>query len=340
MIKRPLIGQSMKELKTLVQSYNHRPFRGEQLYDWLYKKRIYKYEEMSDLPLKLRKQLLDIPVHPLEIVKSEDSKSKQTKKFLFRLKGDQKIESVLIRDGRRATVCISTQVGCAVNCDFCATAKMGFIQNLSQGEIVDQFMQLEKICDVKITNVVFMGMGEPFLNYKNTIGAAHILHNPKGINLGAWRITISTAGIINKIKKFTEDKEPFKLAVSLNGTSEEQRLKTMPINKVQSLSKLIKASDRYANFSRKKVTFEYVLLKGINDSPKDAKRLHHMLGSINCKLNLIPYNEINGIYRRPDEKAINLFIKELENAPFLVTVRWSKGHDINAGCGQLVSISK
>ena len=151
------------------------------------------------------------------------------------MKGDQKIESVLIRDGRRATVCISTQVGCAVNCDFCATAKMGFIQNLSQGEIVDQFMQLEKICDVKITNVVFMGMGEPFLNYKNTIGAAHILHNPKGINLGAWRITISTAGIINKIKKFTEDKEPFNLAVSLNGTSEEQRLKTMPINKTNLL---------------------------------------------------------------------------------------------------------
>ena len=168
MIKRPLIGQSMKELKTLVQSYNHRPFRGEQLYDWLYKKRIYKCEEMSDLPLKLRKQLLDTPVHPLEIVKSEDSRSKKTKKFLFKLKGDQKIESVLIRDGRRVTVCISTQVGCAVNCDFCATAKMGFIQNLSQGEIVDQFMQLEKICDVKITNVVFMGMGEPFLNYKNT----------------------------------------------------------------------------------------------------------------------------------------------------------------------------
>ena len=132
MIKRPLIGQSMKELKTLVQSYNHRPFRGEQLYDWLYKKRTYKYEEMSDLPLKLRKQLLDTPVHPLEIVKSEDSRSKQTKKFLFKLKGDQKIESVLIRDGRRVTVCISTQVGCAVNCDFCATAKMGFIQNLSQ----------------------------------------------------------------------------------------------------------------------------------------------------------------------------------------------------------------
>ena len=127
MTKRPLIGQSMKELKTLVQSYNHRPFRGEQLYDWLYKKRIYKCEEMSDLPLKLRKQLLDIPVHPLEIVKSEDSRSKQTKKFLFKLKGDQKIESVLIRDGRRVTVCISTQVGCAVNCDFCATAKMGFI---------------------------------------------------------------------------------------------------------------------------------------------------------------------------------------------------------------------
>ena len=338
--EKPLIGQTKDELKLLVQSLGHRSFRGEQLFDWLYRKQIYDYNKMSDLPISFREQLKHFTVHPLDIIHNNFSLSKQTQKFLFKLKNNKTIESVLMEENERVTVCISTQVGCAVDCDFCATAKMGFIQNLTQGEIVDQFIQLQNFCRKKITNVVFMGMGEPFLNYKNTLGAAHLLHDPNGINMGAWRITISTAGIIKKIKKFTVDKEPFKLAISLNGTSEEQRSKTMPINKTQSLSKLIQASEGYTQYSRKKVTFEYVLLAGINDDPNDAKKLQYILSPINCKLNIIPYNDISSSYKRPRDSAIRLFVQTLAKAPFPVTVRWSKGHDINAGCGQLARMSE
>ena len=214
---------------------------------------------------------------------------------------------------------------------------MGFYQNLSAGEIIDQFIQLKKIIGKEISNVVFMGMGEPFLNYKNCMQAAHLLHDPKGVNLGAWRITISTAGVVNKIGRFTKEKQPFKLAVSLNAVSQEQRERIMPITKKMKLLDLIKVSKEYTIISKKKITFEYVLLAGINDSQKDALNLKKILSSINCKLNLIPYNEIEGEYSRPSEKKIVNFIEVLKNARFPVTIRWSKGQDIDAGCGQLAT---
>ena len=259
---------------------------------------------MSDLPISLREKLSDIPLHTLKMVNNDVSTSKQTQKYLFELESGEKIESVLMVDGKRVTICLSTQVGCAVDCDFCATGKMGFIQNLTAGEILDQFLQLQKIIEKKITNIVFMGMGEPFLNYNNSILAADLLHHPKGINMGAWRITISTAGITKKIKQFANDAHPYKLAVSLNGSSQEQRLMTMPITKTQSFSELLEVSQYYTHRSRKRVTFEYVLMAGVNDDPIDAKNLKEILAHINCKLNLIPYNEINGPYRRPSDLSL------------------------------------
>ena len=195
---------------------------------------MYDYSEMSDLPISLREKLSDIPLHPLKMVNNDVSTSKQTQKYLFELESGEKIESVLMVDGKRVTICLSTQVGCAVDCDFCATGKMGFIQNLTAGEILDQFLQLQKIIEKKITNVVFMGMGEPFLNYNNSILAADLLHHPKGINMGAWRITISTAGITKKIKQFANDAHPYKLDVRQNGSIQEKRLMTMPITKNKS----------------------------------------------------------------------------------------------------------
>ena len=338
--KKPLIGLLMEDLELFVCSLGHQSFRGRQLFDWIYRKNVYDYSEMSDLPISLREKLSDIPLHPLKMVNNDVSTSKQTQKYLFELESGEKIESVLMVDGKRVTICLSTQVGCAVDCDFCATGKMGFIQNLTAGEILDQFLQLQKIIEKKITNVVFMGMGEPFLNYNNSILAADLLHHPKGINMGAWRITISTAGITKKIKQFANDAHPYKLAVSLNGSSQEQRLMTMPITKTQSFSELLEVSQYYTHQSRKRVTFEYVLMAGVNDNPQDAKNLKQILGPINCKLNLIPYNEINGPYRRPSDTEIKLFISSLKNASFPVTVRWSKGQDIDAGCGQLATVSE
>ena len=338
--KKPLIGLLMEDLELFACSLGHQSFRGRQLFDWIYRKNVYDYSEMSDLPISLREKLSDIPLHPLKMVNNDVSTSKQTQKYLFELESGERIESVLMVDGKRVTICLSTQVGCAVDCDFCATGKMGFIQNLTAGEILDQFLQLQKIIEKKITNVVFMGMGEPFLNYNNSILAADLLHHPKGINMGAWRITISTAGITKKIKQFANDAHPYKLAVSLNGSSQEQRLMTMPITKTQSFSELLEVSQYYTHRTRKRVTFEYVLMAGVNDDTIDAKNLKEILAPINCKLNLIPYNEINGPYRRPSDTVIKLFISSLKNASFPVTVRWSKGQDIDAGCGQLATVSE
>ena len=336
-LDKPIVGQSSKELEDALASINEKPFRGKQIFDWVYKKQIYDFSKMSNLPSYLREKLKSNKIHPLNLIKGENSSTKKTKKFLFQLETGEQIESVLMEHGERNTICLSTQVGCAVDCGFCATAKMGFIKNLTAGEIVDQFIQLRKISNKKVTNVVFMGMGEPFLNYKNTIAAAELLNNSKGINMAAWRITISTSGIINKINQFTEEKHPYKLAISLNGTSQNQRMKTMPVTKNQTFSNLLIAAKNYAYNSRKKVTFEYVLLDGINDQPSDGRELIKILNNTNCKLNVIPYNEIDGVYKRPSDDTINKFLGSLNNASFPVTIRWSKGQDIDAGCGQLAT---
>ena len=332
-----LIGQSIEDLETLSTSLGEPSFRGRQLFDWIYRKKVDDFNKMTDLPKLLQEKFKGYPLHPLKILKTNSSTSKQTQKYLFTTKNGMTIESVLMRKNDRATICLSTQVGCAVDCSFCATAKMGFVQNLSVGEIIDQYFQLAKLSDTKITNVVFMGMGEPFLNYKNSIAAARLLNHTKGINLGARRITISTAGIIGKIKKFTDEKHPFRLAVSLNGSNHDQRLKIMPITKNQTFQNLLKVIKAYTNQSRKRITIEYVLIEGINNSQKDSLKLIDILSQIKCKLNVIPYNEIDSIYKRPTDEGIHVFLNPLKNAPFPVTVRWSKGQDIDAGCGQLAT---
>tara|TARA_A100001015_G_scaffold316380_1_gene430496 strand:- start:11 stop:772 length:762 start_codon:yes stop_codon:yes gene_type:complete len=234
-----LIGQSIEELENLSTSLGEPPFRGRQLFDWIYRKKVDDFTKMTDLPKLLQEKFKGYSLHPLKILKTDKSESKKTQKYLFTTKNGMTIESVLMRKKDRATICLSTQVGCAVDCSFCATAKMGFVQNLSVGEIIDQYFQLAKLSDTKITNVVFMGMGEPFLNYKNSIAAARLLNHEKGVNLGARRITISTVGIIGKIKKFTNEKHPFRLAVSLNGSNHDQRLKIMPITKNQLMMDIV-----------------------------------------------------------------------------------------------------
>tara|TARA_S200000501_G_scaffold99390_2_gene92810 strand:+ start:10256 stop:11293 length:1038 start_codon:yes stop_codon:yes gene_type:complete len=332
-----LIGQTLSQLESFAISLGCHEFRGRQLFDWLYSKQVDDYDKMSNLSINFREQLKEIDVHPLKLMNKNISSSKKTQKYLFQLNNGQLIESVLMKEGERVTACLSTQVGCAVDCDFCATAKMGFVQNLTSGEILDQYLHLQKISKHRITNIVFMGMGEPFLNYDNTIESANLLHHPKGINMGAWRITISTAGIIRKINQYTKEGHPYKLAVSLNASNELQRLKTMPITKSNQFKDLINSSKNYTLQSKKKITFEYVMLSNINDNPDDAKALIRQLSSINCKLNLIPYNEINGDYKRPSNEKIDNFLKILVNAPFPVTIRWSKGQEIDAGCGQLAT---
>ncbi len=333
-----LIGKTKDELESFAVQLGEKAFRGRQLFDWLYRQKIYNVNQMTNLPRLFRKSLnTNSVIHPLKEISQIESETQKTQKFIFQRLDGKQIESVIIKKGDRTTVCLSTQVGCSLDCGFCATGQMSFNGNLSVGEIIDQYLRLDKISPDPITNIVFMGMGEPFLNYNNTIFAARMLNDSNGINLGAARITISTAGIIPKIKKFTDQREPFKLAISLNGTTQQQREKIMPITKAYSLENLLEISDYYTRATGKYITFEYVLLNSYNDTEEDAMRLRKKLKTIKCKLNIIPYNEIGDVYTRPNEDRIKSFLSFLKNSAFQVTVRWSKGTKISAGCGQLIS---
>ena len=322
------------EALELLKEVKAESFRYEQIQNWIFDNFIENWEQMENLPRDLRDKLSNnIALHPLEINHISGSDNEPTKKFLFKTKSGHSIESVLMHEKKRTTICLSSQVGCAVDCKFCATASMGFIKNLNEYEIIDQVLHLERISKYKITNIVFMGMGEPFLNYKNVLNAAKFLNHKMGF--GARRITISTAGIVPKIRKIAEEDHQFKLAISLNAVTEIERKKIMSLTKTHSLNELIKSAKYYYEKTRRLITFEYVLLKGINDSPLDGKRLISLLAGLECKVNIIPYNDIGGDFSRPDEVTIKTFLKQLRHAPFNVTVRWSKGTDINAGCGQL-----
>ncbi len=335
-LKIALVGLTLEQLSDQLGSLNEPAFRVEQLFGWLYRSRVNSFSEMRNIPNNLKKKLEDsFIIHPLKLIHVNGSSSEPTQKFLFELQTGEKIESVLMKEGKRNTICVSSQAGCAVDCDFCATASMGFQKNLSAGEIIDQFLQVSQHSEAPITNVVFMGMGEPFLNYERVIKAADLMNDPNGIKLGAQRITISTVGIVPKIQRYVKEKHRYKLAISLNGSSQESRLKTMPIAKKYPLNTLLESIDEYSARSRYPATLEYVLMSHVTDSIEDAQQLLDMLNGRRCKLNIIPYNEIGGKYIRPSDHRIESFIKALEKARFPVTVRWSKGTDISAGCGQL-----
>ena len=328
------IDFSSSEIHKALSECGADSYRLNQINDWIYSKYVQKWEDMANLPKDLLMKLSRLaPLHPLKEINCSGLGSDPTQKFLFLTSKKNKIESVLMRQGSRVTVCISSQSGCAVDCDFCATASMGFKQNLSTGEIVDQVLQLSNRSSLKITNVVFMGMGEPFLNYQKVVEAAKIMNEK--MNLGSRRITISTAGIVSKIYQMADDKLPFKLAVSLNAPNDEIRKKIMPLTTTNPINELLKAAEYYYIKLRRFITFEYVLLENVNSDEKCARQLIHLLKNIPCKVNLIPYNEIESEYKRPSNSSINNFERILKEAPFTTTVRWSKGTNIDAGCGQL-----
>jgi len=340
-VKQALIGLNETELERICSHLQEPSFRAKQLFKWLYKSRVNSFNEMRNFSNDLRQRFDDeFCIHPLDLIHVTGSTAESTRKFLFGLHSGEKIEAVLMRDGSRTTICVSSQVGCAADCKFCATASMGFKKNLTVGEIVDQFLQVSSNADSPVTNVVFMGMGEPFLNYDRVIAAADLLNTENGIKFGAQRITISTVGIVPKINRYTHEKHRYKLAVSLNGSSQKSRLKSMPIATKYPLPELMNAIDGYTSISRYPVTFEYVLMEGITDSVDDAEKLIKLLSGKRCKLNIIPYNEIGGDYHRPPNGVIETFVAAMKNAPFPVMIRWSKGTDISAGCGQLAVLEK
>ncbi|MCD6205812.1 MAG: 23S rRNA (adenine(2503)-C(2))-methyltransferase RlmN [Candidatus Marinimicrobia bacterium] len=334
-----ITGYTLPELEEWATGIGEKPFRARQLYQWIYQKNARSFDEMLNLSKDLRKKLAETAaLNVLSIDRKMVSQKDGSIKYLFRLHDGLAVESVYMEEGGRKTVCLSTMVGCPIACPYCATGSMGFKKNLSSGEIIGQLVQIRRDLNVRVSNIVFMGMGEPFLNYENVIKAANIMNSELGPEIAARRITISTAGIAPAIRRFTHENHRFKLAVSLNGTTDLQRDELVPINRKYPLNELLAAVRDYTKKSHRRVTFEYILIAGFNDSADDARRLTGLLGQIPCKINVIPYNENEFLpYRAPSEKTLNDFLRHLYKAPFAVTVRRSKGQDIAAACGQLAT---
>ncbi len=326
---------SADELSEFCQHMGLEPYRARQLLQWIYHRGAHHIEEITVFSKTLRKELSQRAyISNLVLLKRQVS-SDGTEKYLFGLEDGEKIETVLIPDRRRLTLCISSQVGCALGCRFCLTGTIGFRRNLRAHEIVDQFLQVQQLVGSRrITNIVLMGMGEPLLNLDNVAEALWRLTALVG--LSRRRITLSTAGIVPGIRALPEKAPRVKLAISLNATTEDVRSMLMPVNRKYPLNELLRACREYPLEPRARITFEYVLIKGLNDSVEDACRLIGLLAGIPSKVNLIPFNPHPGAdLEAPDEQTIKEFISVLESSPVTVTLRRSRGQDISGACGQL-----
>ena len=326
------------ELEGFISELGEKPFRAKQIGTWIFAKSVCKFSEMTDLSLSFREKLEQSAEirSTLTLVDQKESVD-GTKKYLFELFDGNKIESVLIPDKNRNTLCISSQVGCAMGCTFCLTARVGKIRNLSCSEIVDQYLTINKLNGGSITNIVYMGMGEPLDNLENTIRSINIFTNSNYIGISPKRITVSTSGLVNKIKELGE-KININLSVSLNAPSDAIRSEIMPINKRFPISSLLEECKRFPILRRKYLTFEYVIIKDLNDSIKNANELAKLLKGIKCKINLIPFNEADPIsYKTPPMQRVLEFQKILSSYGLNVKIRKSRGADILGACGQLAA---
>jgi len=324
------------ELKDKLASSGFLGYTARQVFEWVYAKRVQDFDSMSNLSKKTREFLKDnFSILRLSLVRGEKS-SDRAEKFLFKLEDGLAIESVLIPEKVRSTLCVSTQVGCKFKCLFCASGEKGFKRNLTAGEIVNQYLSVSDLkAPGKITNIVFMGIGEPLDNFENTIKSINILMDSAGINFSKRRISLSTCGLCPEIKKLAKLKLGVKLSVSLHSADNEIRNKLMPINKKYPLEELIPAIREFGKASKDPVTFECVLIEGINTSIDDAKKLAKLLNGINGKANLIPYNGVSSEIKAPDKETVDIFSQELKRRGVFFTLRKSRGQDINAACGQL-----
>src|SRR2546423_12026235 len=319
-------------------------YRADQITNWLYQKRVNSFAEMTDLPQALRMQLADNfsfdNIDTLRVLGSKDT----TRKFLFRLRDGNLIESVLIpaspalygdRSDRR-TICVSTQVGCAYGCKFCASGLDGFLRNLDASEIVQQLLAVEKASGERIDNVVFMGMGEPLANFANVVRAIGIINAPWGLEIGARHITVSTSGLAPQIKKLADEPIQSRLAISLHGATDEVRNRIMPVNRKYNLTTLLAACDYYASRKKQRIYFEYILIAGVNDNEEQAHLLAGHARRIGARINLIPYNTVAGLeWSRPSREKQERFLSIVRSHGIVATLRREKGHDIEAACGQL-----
>ncbi len=333
---------SLQEWGDLFQSWGEPAYRARQVWHGLYRRFYQSAEEFTDLPLALRRRLAEhFRFPPLVPLASQTSQDGQTIKNLFQLEDGQAIEAVLMRYERRRTLCISTQVGCAMGCVFCATGQMGFRRHLTAGEIIAQVMYYaRKLADEgeRVTNIVIMGMGEPFHNYENTMKAIDRLNDPQGYNFGERRITISTVGLVPMIRRFTAERRQVNLAISLHAADDTLRSSLLPVNRKYSLEEVLQACRDYVRETHRRVTFEWALIQGVNDTPEQARRLASLLKGLLCHVNLIPLNPTRGYSgKATTAKRARAFQAILEQAGIPTTIRLRRGIEIQAGCGQLTT---
>ena len=327
---------NLEELKEEMLALGEKKYRAEQIFKWIYVEKIKEFDEMTNLSIELREKLKkECTMSNFRILKKQVA-SDGTKKYLFDVLDGNAIESVLMEYHHGKTICVSSQIGCKMGCKFCASTGIKFVRSLTCGEIVEQVLAVEQDIGDKISNIVFMGIGEPFDNYENVMKAIKILNNQKGLNIGARHISISTSGLVPMIYKFADEELQCTLSISLHATNDEKRSKMMPINNRYNIEELMKACKYYIEKTNKRISFEYALAKDNNDNLNDAKELVKLLKGMLCHVNLIPINKIeNGDYVKSTNENIIKFRDYLNANGIVATIRRELGSDIDAACGQL-----
>lgn len=330
-----IYGKTLEKLQDYFTSIGEKPFKAVQVFEWIYKKRVKSFDEFKnvkkDTILRLKEDFSFTTINLLE--KKEDI---DVSKYLFELEDKRTIEAVLMKHDYGNSLCVSTEVGCNMGCKFCESGRVKKIRNLKTNEMVEQILKIEEIENLRISHVVLMGIGEPFDNYDNVIDFIDIINSGKGIDIGSRHITVSTCGIVPKIKEFMNNGKQVNLAISLHAPNNELRNKIMPINKAYDLNELMKVLKEYIEKTNRRVTFEYVLLSGVNDTKKCALELASLVKGMNCYINLIPYNETSHIeFKRSKEKDILAFYDILKKNKINVTIRREFGGNVDAACGQL-----
>jgi 23S rRNA (adenine2503-C2)-methyltransferase len=343
-VKTDIRKYSLDELKVWAQAQKEPAFRAKQIDEWLWKKRAVSFDEMTNLSKGLRQKLEDHFVINGIVLDAKQKSNDGTIKCRFKLHDGHKIESVLIPvpDSDRYTVCVSSQVGCSLSCAFCATGMMKRMRNLDGAEIYDQYVLINEMCEEEfghpLTNVVYMGMGEPLLNYKGTLESIHLLTSEKGLNISPKRITISTAGIAKMITKLADDDTGVNLALSLHAADDEKRDKIMPINESNTLAALMDSISYFYEKTGNKISYEYIAFKDFNDSIEDANNLAALCRRFPVRINVIEYNPIPGLtFVKSSKDTLDAFAKHLKSKGIMMTVRRSRGKDIDAACGQLAN---
>ena len=327
---------TFEELKEELKALGEKPFRAEQIFHWLYVEKVKSFDEMTNLSIELREKLKqNYTMCNFNIIKKLES-ADGTKKYLFDVLDENAIETVLMEYHHGKTICVSSQIGCKMGCKFCASTGIPFVRSLTAGEIVEQLIAVEQDTGDRISNIVFMGIGEPLDNYDNVIKAIHIINHPKGLNIGARHISVSTSGLVPRIYDLAKENIPCTLSISLHATNNEKRSSMMPVNNAYKIEELIQACKDYIKVTNRRISFEYALAKDNNDNLEDAKELVKLLKGMLCHVNLIPINKIeNGKYTKSTNENIIKFRDYLNDHGIVATIRRELGSDIDAACGQL-----